>query len=230
MNLNRVLFTPLVLALSLSIRILSPAAACPDIPAGSFPAAAREYESGRAVFFESRETFLSFVSWYLTQYRLEDVFAAGYRLEDGKSLLGENKFYDRTALEEKILTSFSPLSGNSDREKILHACSQIRERMTYDAEAGTLSLGQALDSGKGVCWHFAKVAHFLLSRAGIPSRILFGTLNGIPHMWLCCSTESGHVWADPQGGILEAEDRKGYDVLPYLSVPAVSADTPVSHD
>ncbi len=184
----------------------------------SFLSAAESYEAGEALSFESREDFLSFVSWYLTQYRLEDMAASDYRMMNGQSRLDENRLYDREQLKRKILHSFSPLSGSTDEEKIEHACRQIRSLLLYDPRSCHFSMTQALDSGMGVCWHFAKIAAVLLEESGIRTDLIYGSMQGIGHLWLSCRTESGTVWADPQTGIIRSSDLHFYLPAPYLSL------------
>ncbi len=212
------LLTFSVLSLAQSSSVFG--AVCPS-SSESLVSAAERYESGAYLSFESSEDFLSFISWYLTQYRLKDMAASDYRMTDGKSRLAESGRYDREKLKKKILDSFSPLSGISDQEKIEDACRQIRSLLSYDPQSLRLSLDQALDSGTGVCWHFAKIASVLLTEAGIPSEPVFGTMGGTSHMWLCCRTEAGSVWADPQTGIISPSDLCLYQPSSYLSADSI---------
>ena len=179
---------------------------------------AERYEAGEILYFSTKEDFISYLDWYLTQYRLKDVIRY-YSLNDWMSYLPPQMQYDRDTLLAMIREQFPLPGGKPQIEEIKDVCRIVREGLEYDLAADKLPLDESIRSGKGVCWHYAKIAKVLLTDAGIPTKIVYGTAYGVPHMWLCCQTDNGILYADPQSGIIDPEIYTSHYVAgPYVTL------------
>ncbi len=176
------------------------------------------FEAGEILRFSSTGEYYRFFEEYLTQYRLEDL-KGGYVLKGQALSIPEERKYDREAVRLAILERFPPAEDPDPRQTIDEVCRQIRDTIRYDKAASGLTVKEALDAGKGVCWHYVKIADVVLEQAGIPTEIIHGSARGIPHMWLKCRTGDQEILADPQTGILPAPDYDAwYLPYPYLKV------------
>lgn len=162
---------------------------------------AQKFDNGETLRFSNNEDLLSFLEYYSVQYRiLSD--ADGYLIlnkSDGTKeiTIPSDAKYDREALKKEIIDKYGPIEGNTPYEKILDACQKVTNSITYDLDYIGISVKESIDSGKGVCRHYAKIVKVLLDAEGIENEIMIGNYNGSSHMWLRCFIDGEWVYTDP---------------------------------
>lgn len=180
------------------------------------------FENGDRLSFRDKAEAGSFLEEYLLQYRLYDIRTEIYsvaRYDDYVILLypGEGE-YDRDSLKQSILEQFEVPKGNTSIEKITDVCRTLNENMVYDMKFADAALPSALKNGRGVCWHFAKIAAVLLRESGVPTTVTHGLLERESHIWLQCRLEDGTViHVDLEEGILDEEHMRQLTLTPYVT-------------
>ncbi len=211
--------------------VLLPFLACDGIPAaeaaehdamvsGSGDAFVR-FESGEAQIFANAVEAKAFLEEYLLQYRMLDIRSNRYWIvhySDCVTLpFPKDGGYDRDGLTEGILERFGSLKGSTRLEKIRDMCRRINGKMEYDTELADITMTQALETGRGVCWHYVKIGAALLQESGVPATVAHGLLDGDSHVWLQCRLEDGTIInVDPEEGILDTEHMKHLTPAEYI--------------
>ena len=93
---------------------------------------------------------------------------------------------EEDAFEEKLdeIIAGLNLSGKTDFEKILAIYGYVCDNVTYDATAEhCFTAYGALIDGKAVCQGYALLLMRMLKSVSIDSEVVFGTSEGINHMW-----------------------------------------------
>lgn len=180
------------------------------------------YENGEGLTFRNTAEARLFLEEYLLQYRIYDMGIGIYtvlRYDNHVELqFPDGMMYDRDRLDKSIREQFGTLKGNSAREQITDMCRRVNEKMVYDEDYADVALPQAMERGRGVCWHFAKIAAVLLREREIPTTVVHGLLDGESHVWLKCRVEDGTILnVDPVEGILDEEHMSHLTLTPYIS-------------
>lgn len=181
------------------------------------------FDDSGFIVFGDRESARNFLSEYLLQYSLYKMSAENMiyhypanmeyyclvkRYPDGSS---------RDAAKQAIAERFGSLEAETDEGKIDEVCRKLRTGLSYDPNMANFPVEEAVREGRGVCWHYSKIAAELLRDAGIPTDILFGEIYGENHAWLKCKLQDGTViQVDPQKGILTEKDLTQYVETPFL--------------
>lgn len=158
-----------------------------------------QYENGETLRFNAQTDFLQFIEYYTVQYRLS-TYNAPYQLIQKNdfltSTLADEYRYDREYIVNKIFTRFGTVVGNNDYDKIIDACDRVSQ-IIYDDSNTYCDVNSCIDTNKGVCWHYAKIASVLLDGAGIYNELMAGNFQGSSHMWLRCKVDDKWVYVDP---------------------------------
>lgn len=119
-------------------------------------------------------------------------------------------------IKEIILSKFIPLKGNSDYEKIVDMCDQLRS-ISYDIDYINEDFETCLENNKGVCWHYAKIGKVLLEDAGIYAEVLpcRSSYNNNKHVILRCKIDDSWIYCDPTD-ITNASYLKA--IIPYSNL------------
>lgn len=160
---------------------------------------AEKFEKGETLSFATQEEVKDFLNFYAIDYRLSDYTKyqmAAYSDHVEISLKPEQR-YDRESVKAQIVSAFGQLEGTNALEKISDACKKIDNKMGYDVSYQYTSMTEALQNGKGVCWHYAKSASVLLEAAGIETELVYAKYEGITHMLLKCNVDGEWIYADP---------------------------------
>ncbi len=180
------------------------------------------FENGEEQSFRNKEEARRFLEEYLLQYRMRDICTNRYpvvRYSDRVVLrFPDDRRYDRDALIETIWERFGSLEGASVPERIADMCYKLNEKMIYDTDFAGAPMDQSLEAGRGVCWHYVKIAAVLLQESEVPTAVVHGLLEGDSHVWLRCRLEDGTVVdVDPEEGILNDAQMKHLTVTPYIT-------------
>ncbi len=180
------------------------------------------FENGEEQSFRDKEEARRFLEAYLLQYRMNDICTDRYpvvRYSDHVVLrFPDDRRYDRNCQIEAIWDRFGSLEGDSASERIADMCCKLNERMIYDTDFADAAMLQSLEAGRGVCWHYVKIAAVLLRENEVPTAIVHGLLDGDSHVWLRCRLEDGTVVdVDPEVGILNDAQMKHLTVTPYIT-------------
>lgn len=160
---------------------------------------AEKFEKGETLSFATQEEVKDFLNFYAIDYRLSDYEKyqmAAYSDHVEISLKPEQR-YDRESVKAQILSTYGQLEGTTALELISDACKRIDDKLTYDVNYQYTSMTEALQNGRGVCWHYAKSASVLLEAANIETELVYAKYEGVTHMLLKCNVNGEWIYADP---------------------------------
>lgn len=164
---------------------------------------AQQLESGEILTFGSLDELKGFLCFYAGNYRLLDNVQYKYRqLADGTTTLAleEAQMYDRETVEAQILAVFGTAQGATAAEKAAYASEIVYQAMSYDVNYQYASMDKAIADRTGVCWHYAKIAMVMLTKAGVDCEVQTVTYQGVYHALCRCTDEAGEVfYIDPAG-------------------------------
>ncbi len=187
-------------------------------PDGTKKELAEKFSEGERVTFETESDLADFWDYWDLQEMLNANTDSCKRTTnaDGTYSLkipDEKSYcYDKIALKDKIVEKFesgpwaeAKLTGENVSDKVLTACGLIWSKLSYDLNYSNVSMENALDDGRGVCWHYARAAKVLLEDAGIYTETMAVTTNllssdktsGNLHMIIRCWDGEKWIYSDP---------------------------------
>ncbi len=143
------------------------------------------------------------------QYSIKQWYMKTAWIEGGDATVTLEIVYKCSNSEEKkldrmIKTAMETLelAGKTDYEKVKEIHDYIINRVDYDTTLRRTSAYDALINKSAVCEGYAMAAYRMFTEAGLESRIITGTGNGVPHAWNIVKIEGKWynvdlTWDDP---------------------------------
>lgn len=163
------------------------------------------FENGEVITFNSGDELYQFLEYYYGQYQLylQNLYfdydtTGGPATDKNEYLLRNEKFYNRDEVCNLIDEKFGDINGETSREKLVNILIKLKE-MEYSKETVRTPLEDAIKDMKGCCWHYSKIASYLLNKEGIYTEIISGKIidTGESHCWIRSYIDDKWQYIDP---------------------------------
>lgn len=163
------------------------------------------FEDGEIITFESGDELYQFLEYYYGQYQLylQNLYfdydtTGGPATEKNEYQLRNEKLYNRDAVCNLIDETFGTIEGETSREKLVNILIKLKG-IEYSKESLYATLEDAVKEMKGCCWHYAKIASYLLNKEGIYTEIISGKVleTGENHCWIRSFIDDKWQYIDP---------------------------------
>lgn len=154
--------------------------------------------------FQSLSHLKLFMYWYTNRYASsQGVEFTYHRGDNGRVSIAKSEFEKYpTTFGDTYKASVASDAATIDcslpfKEKLEQAIRLAHNRFQYDLSYTSTDINQALEDGRGVCFHYAKYCHDILSDIGIESQYLVGSCSANKN------PDNIHVWLsakDPETG------------------------------
>ena len=95
-----------------------------------------------------------------------------------------------------IVAKLTP--GSTTDAASTYAMNLVAQTMDYDKSYLNATMNQAIQDGKGVCYHYTKLLKDVLTRFGIESEVVYGNMtngqDGEMHVWLKIWDKENSKW------------------------------------
>lgn len=193
-----------------------------------------KYENNEKIVFESKEDMYAFLEYYYTQYSMReqnlfftydtDNFGPGSDNEKQEWTLYNKKSYDRQAVCDLIDNTFGEVKGETTHDKIIDVLLKLKS-IKYDLSYMKKDISTCINNKTGCCWHYAKIASYLLNKNGVYTEIIPGKnlVSGEGHCWIRCWEDDKWRYVDPTFYVTESNPF--YVDIDYLVYQEMYAQT-----
>lgn len=164
---------------------------------------AKKAENCEQIEFKSKSRALDFIEYYGKQYSYDrktenfrlkrDRKTGVYFLESSNDIRGSSN-KDKAVIDDNF-------NMDIQGETLLNKLEFVYNKLsTYEYSSADINtqLSKAIQAKKFGCWHYSKIANYILNKNGIQSEIVTGISYGVPHMWLRVKDELGNwIYTDP---------------------------------
>lgn len=151
--------------------------------------------------FKGAMSELPYIHWNIASYRISsDGLSANINVDYRETKTQTN--YVDSQVQQILGSILKPGMTNVYKEYTIH--NWIVSHMQYDTSLQIDTAYDALKTGHTVCQGYALLAYRMLTKAGIPTKIETGTVNGEAHMWDEVNLDGtwyqlDPTWDDPVG-------------------------------
>lgn len=154
-----------------------------------------------------------FFAYYACQYNLGKVnnFSSQVIPSDGgyRFIYPDCDKYNRDEVKRKIYNKLgiTSLEGETVEEKLYNAIDLVQSNFNYDYSTIEDTVDSCLDSGRGVCIHFALIVNELLLDSGVQSEVCIGykeprCQGDDTHAWIRVWNGENWVYSDPSESVV----------------------------
>lgn len=170
-----------------------------------FTELSERYERGETIELNLDDS-IAWIQFYADQYRLDEDDLQGIHKYQGPRYneiaytfnIGDNT-YDKEYIKQVVFNRYGHLDKNkSNTEKCREALDKISTNGVYDGTYICADLDVAIERGKMVCWHVAKIFKILMEDAGVETEALTVKTYGDYHE-ICRWKDENNKWhySDP---------------------------------
>ena len=163
---------------------------------------------GNLITFESRDDMENFLCWFQLEKmdHQGDLWRFAPKTYDGKQMFEMDKSELTSRLWQPdeaynnfvdgIVAKLTP--GSTTDAASTYAMNLVAQTMDYDKSYLNATMNQAIQDGKGVCYHYTKLLKDVLTCFGIESEVVYGNMtngqDGEMHVWLKIWDKENSKW------------------------------------
>jgi len=168
---------------------------------GDYEELAQRFRAGETIQLPDKTKLHEFIAYYVRQssFDRQGKSYQGITYDDEKGCtLARDNVVDKDAIMALFHARFNDISGDTTHDVIVNTTNKVASGSVYEPNMRLGTMQEYAETGRGVCWHYARVLEELLQERGIRAEVVSGIYVGEGHhAWVRAWDGSRWVYSDP---------------------------------